>query len=456
VEFGWTPHGGRFGRMLLAIVAQPPHFVKTMLARLAEIAALFLKLGTIGFGGPAVHIATMEEEVVERRKWLSREHFLDLVGATNLIPGPNSTEMAIHIGFVRGGWPGLIVAGVSFIVPAVLITAVFAWIYVEYGHTPQIEPILMGIKPAVLAIIFSAGWRLGKKAVRNWTAATILTAVTAGSLWGMSEIPLLLAGGILGMFWIRWTKPPPGKPPDNGKNSAAGAIVGLAVAGTARGAKAASVATAASATALTAASGAASAAPAAASLGQLALLFLKVGAVLYGSGYVLIAYLQGELVTQRGWLTDEQLVDAVAIGQFTPGPILSTATFIGYVVMAQSGGHRSGMFGAAVATLCIFLPSFVLVAATNPFVPKLRKSRWTAAFLDAVNAASLGLMAAVTVKLAYQVFRLSLIPPAVNWPALLIATIATAVVFRWKISAAWIVLGGATAGVLVAWLGWSS
>jgi len=410
--------------------------------RLLEIAGLFLKLGSIGFGGPATHLALMEDEVVQRRGWLSRQHFLDLVGATNLIPGPNSTEMAIHIGFVRGGWAGLLVAGTAFILPAVLITTALAWLYVEHGRQPQVEPIIAGIKPAVLAVIFTAGWRLGRKALNGWIVGTVFAAAAIASLCGAGEITVLLACSLTGMLWLCWhrhRRDP--QEPINGRGL--GAVLFAGTAGSsAHGAKPAIVASlAAAATASTGAT-----------LGQLAWFFLKVGAVLYGTGYVLIAYLQGGLVREYGWLSDEQLLDAIAIGQFTPGPILSTATFIGYVVMSADGGAWRGLAGAAVATVAIFLPSFVFVAVTNPIVPRLRRSRWTAAFLDAVNAASLGLMAAVTIKLAGQIFFPS--PWRPNATTLLIAAAAAVAALRWKASAIWLVLGGAAAGWLGWWLGW--
>ena len=414
-----------------------------MSRRLLEIAGLFLKLGSIGFGGPATHLALMEDEVVERRGWLSRQHFLDLVGATNLIPGPNSTEMAIHIGFVRGGWAGLVVAGTAFILPAVLITTALAWLYVEHGRQPQVEPIIAGIKPAVLAVIFTAGWRLGRKALNGWIVGTVFAAAAIASLCRAGEITVLLASSLIGMLWLCWYRHRRDKlEPANGLGLGAVLLAGTAGI-SANGAKPAIVASLAAAAA-TASTGA--------TLGQLAWFFLKIGAVLYGTGYVLIAYLQGGLVREYGWLSDEQLLDAIAIGQFTPGPILSTATFIGYVVMNADGGPWRGLAGAAVATVAIFLPSFVFVAVTNPLVPRLRRSRWTAAFLDAVNAASLGLMAAVTLKLAGRI-----IFPDSWWPnatALLIAAAATVAALRWKTGAIWLVLGGAAAGWLGWWLGW--
>jgi chromate transporter len=353
------------------------------------------------------------------------------MGATNLIPGPNSTEMAIHVGFVRGGWMGLVVAGVCFILPAVLITTAFAWLYVEHGQQPQVAPIVAGIKPAVLAIIFSAGWRLGRKAIQGWIVGVVFSAVLVASLCGVPEIPTLLGGSLAGTLALLWHRR---RPPDA---SGAVALVATGYLPTRV------ISTLLAGTAATAVS-----------LSKLGLFFLKVGCVLYGTGYVLIAYLQGGLVDQYGWLTQDQLLDAIAVGQLTPGPILSTATFIGYVVMAADGGHGAGLVGATVATVGVFLPSFVLVAITNPLVPRLRQLRWTAAFLDAVNAASIGLMAAVTVKLAWRVFFPSGAWRAPNWPSLLIAVAATAIVLRWKINAVWLVVGGAAAGIVCWLIGW--
>jgi chromate transporter len=353
--------------------------------RLGELARLFGKLGVIGFGGPAAHIAMMEDEVVRRRGWLTREHFLDLVGATNLIPGPNSTEMTMHVGYERAGWKGLFVAGGSFILPAVTITAVLSWFYVEYGSLPAVEPWLRGIEPAVIAVILGALWKLGKKAVKGWRLAAIGLVVTAVVLAGGDEVITLLATGVLGMLWLRIEQ--------------------------------------------IARSGGAAAVP----ILELFLFFLKIGAVLYGSGYVLFAYLEGGLVERLGWLTRTELLDAVALGQLTPGPVLSTATFIGYVV--------AGLPGAAVATVGIFLPSFLFVLVLNPWVPRLRESAWMGAFLDAVNVAAVGLMAAVTFELGAATLD--------AWPAWLIAVLSAVAVLRFKVNAAWIVVAGALLGRLL-------
>ena len=374
-----------------------------MLGRLGELAALFLKLGTVGFGGPAVHIGMMEAEVVGRRQWLSREYFLDLVGATNLIPGPNSTEMAIHLGFIRAGWAGLVVAGLCFILPAVLITAGLAWAYVRFGSLPQVAPFFYGIKPAVLAVILIAALRLGRTAVKGWRLGVVGVGVVVASLGGVNEVLALFVGGALGMLWLRL--------PNLSAQQRAWILAILAGSAT-----------------LGAAPAAGAAMPV--SLWNLGAFFLKVGAVLYGSGYVLVAFLEGGLVHDYAWLTRQQLLDAVAIGQFTPGPVLSTATFVGYLV--------AGAAGAWVATAAIFLPSFCFVAALNPLVPRLRRSSWMAAFLDAVNVSAIALMAAVTFKLAQSTLT--------AWPAWLIAAGAAALGVGWKVDPSRLILGGAVAG----------
>ena len=391
---------------------------QSSLARLKELAVVFLKLGILGFGGPAAHIAMMEEEVVARRGWLTRERFLDLLGATNLIPGPNSTEMAIHLGYVRAGWSGLAVAGICFILPAVGLTAGLAWIYVHFGQLPQVAPWLLGIKPAVLAIIAVSVWRLGNKACKTWSLGAIGAAVLAASLMQLNEVAALLLGGLAGMLWLRIPQ---------AVRSRRGKILPV-VAGTWLAAKTQAL--------LAVAAGAGGAGVASASLWKLGLFFLKVGAVLYGSGYVLVAFLQGGLVDEYGWLSQRELLDAIAIGQFTPGPVLSTATFIGYMI--------AGAGGAAVATTAIFAPSFLFVALVNPWIPRLRKSPWTAAFLDAVNVSAVALMAAVTVKLGQATLT--------AWPAWLIAVAATLIGLRWKINLAWVVVGGGALGWLLSLL----
>lgn len=387
--------------------------------RLREIAGLFLKLGVIGFGGPAAHIALMEDEVVEKRGWLSRERFLDLVGVTSVIPGPNSTEMAIHLGFLRGGWPGLLLAGACFIVPAVSLTTLLAWAYMTYGAVPQVADLLYGIKPAVLAVILGALWRLGQKSVKEWRLGFLGLAVTLVALTDFSGVFALIGGGLLGMFWLKMTRSD-----DRGHVAV---IAPLAGAGAS----------------MLASQGALVGAP---TLWALGLFFLKIGAILYGSGYVLIAFLEEELVHGYAWLTQEQLLEAIAIGQFTPGPVLSTAAFIGYLV---SGGKLSW---ALVAAGAIFLPSFVFVAALNPVLPRLRESQWVASFLDAVNVCAVGVMAAVTIELAYfQVFDTLTLEGV---PKIIIA-IGAAVLGLWRgVGAVWLVIGGAVAGWLFHAVGW--
>lgn len=343
--------------------------------RILELARLFFTLGVVGFGGPAAHIAMMDEEVVQKRNWLSRQHFLDLIGATSLIPGPNSTEMTMHVGYARGGWLGLFVAGVSFIVPAAGLTLLLAWLYVEYGTLPDVQPALAGIQAAVLAIILGALWKLGKKAITSPVLGGV--ALVAGLVLGagVGEIPVLFGATALGALVVWWqrtdrrTPPPPEDPEPLSASSATlggAASAALLVAGPLGGVTP--------------------------SLWSVGFFFLKVGAVLYGSGYVLIAFLEGGVVEDYGWLTSKQLLDAVALGQLTPGPVLTTATAVGYFV--------AGVPGALVATLGIFLPSFMFAGLLHPIVPRLRKAAWSAALLDAVNAVAVALMAVVTVRLA--------------------------------------------------------
>jgi len=379
---------------------------------LGEIARAFFKLGLIAFGGPAAHIAMMEDEFVTRRKWIDRQHFLDLIGATNLIPGPNSTEMTMHVGYERAGWRGLFVAGACFILPAAVLTGFAGALYVTYGTLPEVEPFLYGIKPAVIAVILGAAWKLGQKAVKGWRFAVIGLAVVTVVLAGLGEIWALFVGGLLGALWLR--------------------AAGYDHSGTARSFLPILLLRQASGGGAAAAAGAAGAA-AGISLWKMFFLFFKVGAILYGSGYVLVAFLEGELVQGYGWLSQEQLLDAIAIGQFTPGPVLSTATFIGYVI--------EGVPGALVATLGIFLPSFFFVLMLNPIIPRLRESAWLSAFLDAVNVAAVALMVAVTINLG----RATL----VSWPAALIALASALLALRFKANAAWLVLGGAVSGWLL-------
>jgi chromate transporter len=391
--------------------------------RLRALAILFLKLGAISFGGPAAAIGLMQDEVVRKRPWITQQQYLDMLGMTNLIPGPNSTEMAISIGFVRAGWAGLVVAGVSFIIPAALITAALAWAYVRFGTLHVAQSLLAGVKPAVIAVIGMAVWRLGKIAVRDvWLGALGALAVVA-FLAKLSPLLILVGAGLIGiaaelvsklscrtlsgtgatglLFFKKSFLPPH-------------LVPGLLAA----------TSTALAAMPLT------KRVP----LARLGWYFLKVGAVLYGGGYVLFAFVEQGLVRDHHWLTQQQLLDALAIGQFTPGPVLSSATFIGYLL--------GGPWGAVVATVAIFLPSFVYVAALGPVLPRLRRSVWVAAFLDSVNVCAVALMAGVTIRLAGDALR--------GWPMCAIALAALAALWRWKINPAWVVLGGGLAGLLFA------
>jgi chromate transporter len=393
-----------------------------MPAELRSLALLFVRLGTTAFGGPAAHIAMMEDEVVRRRRWMAREEFLDLVGATQVIPGPNSTELAIHIGHARAGWPGLLVAGVSFIVPAMLIVWAVAWAYVAYGTLPAVAGALTGVKAVVFAVVAQALWGLGRVALKG--ALTLAIGVTAfgAVLLGVHELLVLAAAALVAVVDQRVTA---------GGVPRAALLPLAAAAGPALPAQASARDSVAALTGAAAAAGTAASA-ASAALGTLFLVFLKAGALLFGSGYVLLAFLRTDLVVRLGWLTEAQLLDAVAAGQVTPGPVFTTATFIGYVL----AGHT----GALLATLGIFLPAFVFVALTAPFIRRLRTSPVMAAGLDGVNVASLALMAAVCIPLG----RDALSGPV---PALLCAA-ALVLLLRWRVNSAWLVLGGGLAGWL--------
>jgi chromate transporter len=367
---------------------------------LAEVALLFLKLGCTAFGGPAAHIATMRHEVVQRRKWLDDQRFLDLLGATNLIPGPNSTEMTIHLGYLRAGWPGLIVGGTCFILPAMLMVMALAWVYVRLGATPQASWLLYGVKPVIIAIIVQALVGLMRQAIKGPLTAIVGLVTLVLSLLGVNVIALLFVGGATVMLVqnLRRLQSP-------GMASVVLPFLGLSPA------------------LLTST---------VFSLPLLFLTFLKIGAVLYGSGYVLLAFLRADFVTRLGWLTDQQLLDAVAIGQVTPGPVFTTATFIGFVL--------GGVSGALWATLGIFLPGFIFVAFSYPLIPRIRHSPWTSGLLDGVNITALGLMAAVT----WQLGRASLVDPLTGALALL----SLALLLKYKLNATWLVLGGAVVGLL--------
>ena len=390
-----------------AAASDPATEAVTPRGRAGEVARLFLKLGVIGFGGPAAHIALMEDEVVRRRRWLTREQFLDLLGATNLIPGPNSTEMAIHVGFVRAGWPGLVAGGACFILPAMLITMGLAMAYSRYGRLPEAGWILYGVKPVIIVVVVQAVWGLARKAIGTPLAAATALAVLVLALRGANEVALLFAAA-LGLPLLRnvvaagrvRTLIPPG-------------LLGIAFAGP-------------SALAPVTTAGAGPLLP------QLALVFLKVGSILFGSGYVLLAFLRPDLVERTGWLTDAQLLDAVAVGQFTPGPVLTTATFVGYLLARVPG--------AIVATVAIFLPSFVFVALSSPLIPRLRRSTWAGGFLDGANAASVALMALVT----WQLGRAAI----VDWVTAALALAAAVLLLATRLNSTWLVAGGALAGGL--------
>jgi len=368
--------------------------------RLKELASLFLRLGMTAFGGPAAHIAMMHDEVVSRRKWLDEQQFLDLMGATNLIPGPNSTQMAIHMGLERAGWRGMIVSGSCFILPAAVLVTILTWFYVLYGSTSQAESLFYGIKPVMIAIVLQALYMLGRKAVKGVLTSLVGLATVAGYFLGINEILLIVLGGLLIMLLRNYNK-------FTGTRmlSLAATLLGINLAAL----QAKEIA-----------------------LSTLFLVFLKIGAVLYGSGYVLLAFLEADFVEALGWITTQQLIDIVAIGQVTPGPFLTSATSIGYLVY--------GIPGAVIATVGIFLPSFVFVAAVNPIIPRLRKSPLAGAALDGVNAASLGLMAAVMIQLA----RVSLVDPL----TIIIAIACAAALFFFRINSIWLIAGGGFIGIL--------
>ena len=350
--------------------------------QLTEIATLFLKLGTISFGGPAAHIALMEDEVVRRRRWLSHEEFMDLIGATNLIPGPNSTEMAIHIGLRRAGWAGFLIAGGCFILPATVIVTFCAWLYVRYGSLPEAGAILYGVKPVMIAVVLQALWALGRAALKTKTLLMLAAAAAILNFLGVNELVILFGAGLLFAFtrssFVRKSQTQ------------------------------------------------------CFSLAPLFLFFLKTGSVLFGSGYVLLAFLRADLVERWHWLSEGQLLDAIAVGQFTPGPVFTTATFIGYIL-----GRTPG---AIVATLGIFLPAFIFVALSGPFIPRIRRSETAGAFLDAVNASSLALMAVVTWQLGHSA--------VMDVTSLVLAVASAIVLFRFRVNSAWIVLGGALVGLI--------
>lgn len=369
-------------------------------AGIKDIAKLFLTLGVIGFGGPAAHIALMQHEIVTKRKWLTEQHFLDLVGATHLIPGPNSTEMAIHIGYEKGGWKGLLVAGLCFIFPAVFITGVFAFLYKTYGEVPEVKPFMYGIQPAIIAIILGAIFPLAKKSLKSLVLILIGLFVLAGSLFSINEIYLMFGAGFFALL-LAYTR-------HNKQQMLQGFLpfTFLQISST-------SIQPASHAT--------------------LFWIFFKIGAILYGSGYVLFAFLDTELVA-TGLLTRQELIDAIAIGQFTPGPVFSSVTFIGYQI--------NGFIGAVVSTIAIFLPSFVFVAVLNPIVKKMRNSTLFAAFLDAVNVASVAIIIAVCFEMGKDTIT--------DWRTILIAVTSNLVTFGCKkINSAFVILGASLLGYVL-------
>jgi chromate transporter len=381
------------------------------------LAGLFLRLGSTAFGGPAAHIAMMEEEVVRRRQWMTRQQFLDLVGATNLIPGPNSTEMAIHIGYLRGGWAGLVVAGACFIVPSAILVGCLAWAYVNFGRLPQAAALLYGVKPVVFAIVVQAMWRLARAAVKTPVLGVVGAASLGLALAGAGGLTILAASGTL-LGFIRWFQP------GSGRRVATALVLGTV-------AMATMVAEFAPATWF-------SQRPTTLNPGALFLYFAKIGSILYGSGYVLLAFLQTDLVAHWHWLTARQLLDAVAAGQITPGPVFTTATFVGYIL--------AGPAGAMCATAGIFLPGFFFCAISGPLVPRVRRSAVAGAFLDGVNVASLALMAGVTWALARAA--------VVDVVTVVLALVSALILFRYRVNSGWLVLGGAAMGVLLAWRTW--
>ena len=380
------------------VVPQPAKPDRTTLG---ELAALFSRLGATAFGGPAAHIAMMHDEVVNRRGWLTEERFLDLLGATNLIPGPSSTELAIHVGWERRGWAGLVVAGLAFIGPAMLITGGLGWVYVRFGSLPSVGWLLYGVKPVILAVVVQAIWGLAPKAARTTPLRALGAAAVLLGLLGVDELGLLFGTGLIAALISHRAR-------ESKVSLSFAPVLPLAL-------------------------GAGASAVKGLTLTSLFWVFLKIGSVLFGSGYVLLAFLRADLVERLGWLSEGQLIDAIAVGQVTPGPVFTTATFIGYLLAGPSG--------ALVATAGIFLPAFVFVALSGPLVPKLRGSPLAGAFLNGVNVASLALMAVVTLQLG----RAALL----DIPTLLFAAVSAALLLRFKLNASWLVLGGGVAGWLV-------
>ena len=390
---------GTWAIIVAALMAECEDLQPIRSHSLQEIAKEFLRLGFVAYGGPAAHLAMMEERFVRRLAWVSRERFLDLVGAVNLLPGPSSTELAIYLGQISGGVAGLLVAGACFILPAAILVCAFAWAYLQYGAVPQMAGLLFGIKPVVVALIAQAIWSLGKAALKTVPLATLAVLVVALAVLGLPVLVLLIGAGV---WWMLLRQ---GQALVKARTSMTALFIGGAAG---RGATAVGIVPA-------------------------FLYFLKVGAVLFGSGYVLLAVLRADLVVRLHWLTDAQLLDAVAVSQATPGPFFTVATFIGYLL----GGWK----GAALTTVGMFLPAFVYVAVTAGFLSKLRKSPVAGAFLDGVNASAVALMAYV----GWQFTRAAL----VNIPAIVLAIVSALLVFRYKVNSVWLVLAGAVAGILI-------
>lgn len=375
-----------------------------------EVARLFLRLGLTAFGGPAAHIALFRNEIVIRRQWITDQHFLDLLGATNLIPGPNSTEMAIHIGYIRAGWRGLIAAGVCFIFPAFCIVLALAVLYMRYGTTPVAAWLLYGIKPVIIAIIAQAIWGLLRTAVKNRLLAFIGLAAFLLHLTGLHELLLMFGASLI--YMMIHTVAQPGSLREllpasrSAKRNAVGALL-LALGGIGLSTL---------------------------SFNSLFWIFLKIGSVLYGGGYVLVAFLRSDFVERLGWLTSQQLLDAIAIGQFTPGPLFTSATFVGYLV--------EGLPGAVLATIGIFLPAFVFVYLVHPFIPRLRQSARLGALLDGVNVAALGLMGAVALELGQSAL--------VDGLTVTLAAITALLLIRFRVNSTLLIIGGAAVGLVYA------
>ncbi|HYL10896.1 MAG TPA: chromate efflux transporter [Candidatus Acidoferrales bacterium] len=366
--------------------------------RLGELALNFLKIGAVAFGGPPAHIAMMEEEFVRRRGWVDHQRFLDMIGAVNLLPGPNSTELALYIGLMRAGWLGLVVAGVSFILPSAVLVLALAWAYVRFGALPQVAGVLYGTKPVVIVVVLQALWNLGRTAIKSAALAVLVLVDLALLVAGVHAIALLLGTGVA-LVMARWWQDHRHRAPHAASSfaifaTASGTAAGVSVAG-------------------------------------LFFYFMKVGVLLFGSGFLLLAFLRADLVAKTHWLTETQLLDAIAVSQATPGPLSTVATFIGYVL--------AGWTGAISATAGIFLPAFLLVAMSGWMIPRLRQSPLTGAFLDGVNAAALALMAAVT----WQLGRASVI----DIPTVALAIVSALLLFRFRVNSAWLMLGGAVAGL---------